>query len=123
MNKIKLYCYITFAICIFLLFSCTQNQTGFSKELEHALRLAGNNRPELEKVLQHYKNDELKLRAALFLIENMPHHYSYADTALFNRFNNELDSLALYVKNSESDSFNLRIYSSAAAGAGLQPVS
>jgi len=47
--------------------------------LEEALRLAGNNRPELEKVLAHYgknQEDSLKYKAAVFLIENMPwHHY------------------------------------------------
>ena len=48
-------------------------------KLETALRLAGDNRPELEKVLDHYSQspaDSLKLRAARFLIENMPGHYT-----------------------------------------------
>ncbi len=51
-----------------------------NNRLEEALRLAGNNRTELEKVLEHYshnKADSLKLRAARFLIENMPGHVSY----------------------------------------------
>ena len=42
---------------------------------------AGSNRSELEAVLDHYKNADNnpeKLRAAEFLIENMPAHYSYA---------------------------------------------
>ena len=46
-------------------------------KLERAFRLAGENRGELEKVLQHYsrpKADSLKLRAARFLIGNMPGH-------------------------------------------------
>lgn len=51
---------------LMLLVSC-----GDSK-LEHALRLAGDNREELQKVLDHYADDEQKLRAAFFLIENMP---------------------------------------------------
>lgn len=46
-------------------------------KLEYALYLAGDNRPELEKVLEHYKDDSLKLKAAQFLIENMPAYYSY----------------------------------------------
>ena len=40
--------------------------------LEQALRLAGDNRPELERVLAHYSQrpeDSLKLRAARFLIK------------------------------------------------------
>jgi hypothetical protein len=48
--------------------------------LEQALTLAEDNRSELEKVLSHYSGDpadSLKLRAARFLIENMPGHFSY----------------------------------------------
>ena len=42
---------------------------------------AGSNRSELEAVLDHYRTQDVnpdKLRAAEFLIENMPAHYSYA---------------------------------------------
>jgi hypothetical protein len=49
--------------------------------LNEALRQAGNNRGELQKVLDHYsanEADSMKLRAAVFLIENMPGHYSIA---------------------------------------------
>lgn len=45
--------------------------------LEYALEFAGKNRMELEKVLDHYKGDSLKYRAACFLIENMPRWYAY----------------------------------------------
>lgn len=44
--------------------------------LEKALSMAGENRVELEKVLEYYKNDSLKLEAARFLIRNMPFHFS-----------------------------------------------
>lgn len=47
---------------------------------------AGANRPELEKALKHYaKNpaDSLKLRAAEFLVENMPDKYSVEYTVPF----------------------------------------
>ena len=50
--------------------------------LEAALEAAGTNRPELEKVLAHYQGDSLKLRAAEFLIENMPCHYAYSGKEL-----------------------------------------
>ena len=63
--------YIIF--CTFLI-SCGQ----YNAELENALKLAGENRGELEKVLYHYSqnpSDSLKLQAATFLIENMPGHY------------------------------------------------
>lgn len=48
--------------------------------LENALEQAGENRPELEKVLAHYAGDSLKQEAARYLIRHMPGHYSYADT-------------------------------------------
>lgn len=51
---------------------CAQNA-----ELAKALSAAGENRSELEKVLSHYKSDSLKWKAACFLIENMPAHYTY----------------------------------------------
>lgn len=56
-----------------LLVACNETK------LEYALRRAGDNRMELEKVLLHYsqeKKDSLKLKAACFLIENMPGHYT-----------------------------------------------
>ena len=45
--------------------------------LEQSLQQAGENRSELEKVLDNYKDNPQKLAAARFLIENMPAHYSY----------------------------------------------
>ena len=49
--------------------------------IANVLDSAGSNRSELEAVLDHYRtqdNNPQKLRAAEFLIENMPAHYSYA---------------------------------------------
>lgn len=53
---------------------------SFKKDdgLNEALKQAGSNKPELEKVINHYKKsskDALKLKAAYFLITNMPGHY------------------------------------------------
>ncbi|WP_172919336.1 hypothetical protein [Capnocytophaga canis] len=62
---------ITFS-SLFFLFSCSSR----NEKLEFALQQAENNRLELEKVLNHYKNDSLKYKSAVFLIENMP-YYSY----------------------------------------------
>ena len=56
--------------------SCTYSNNA----LEQALQSAGNNRPELEKVLEHYSLEPEKLKATHFLIENMPAHYSYKDS-------------------------------------------
>ena len=46
--------------------------------LDTALNLAGDNRAELQKVLDRYKEEDGdKYRAACFLIENMPFHGAY----------------------------------------------
>ena len=55
-----------------LLHSCREANS----QLEQALKLAGDNKPELQKVLKHYSDDSLKREATIFLIENMPGHYS-----------------------------------------------
>ncbi|MFW6275168.1 MAG: hypothetical protein ACOC2M_00880 [bacterium] len=75
MNKLNLIRKLLFFAGSFILISC-----NFSKEnkLESALELAGENRAELQKVLDHYSQnpeDSLKLEAAKFLIKNMRWHY------------------------------------------------
>ncbi|WP_065219035.1 MULTISPECIES: hypothetical protein [Butyricimonas] len=78
--------------CIILiaLFSCqTRNEA-----LETALKLAGDNRGELEKVLDHYSRnpaDSLKLQAAEFLIANMPGHYTLQGN-LINEYRAKIDA-------------------------------
>lgn len=65
--------------------------------LESALKLAGNNRSELEKVLNHYSQnpaDSLKLKAAEFLIENMPGHYTL-EGALINEYREKIDNASI----------------------------
>lgn len=57
---------------VLLLVSCSE-----TSPLEKALETSGSNRMELEKVLEHYRQDSLKLKAAEFLIENMTYHYAY----------------------------------------------
>lgn len=47
------------------------------KRLEEALKFAGNNRSQLEKVLEHYTHEPEKREAACFLIRNMPRWYGY----------------------------------------------
>lgn len=74
MNAINKKCNLVFIMFISILFSgCV---TKFDR-LEYALEFAGENRRELEKVLEYYRNDSLKYRAACFLIENMPRWYAY----------------------------------------------
>ena len=71
-KKVILYIIIVFAFC----FSCKDQDKN--AQLDPAMRLAGSNHVELERVLNHYKSDSLKRRAAVFLIKNMPYH-SYLD--------------------------------------------
>lgn len=91
---------------IFLLFfpliliSCNNNP-----ELNNALRLSGNNRSELEKVIYHFSqnlSDSLKLKAALFLIKNMPGHSSIVDPHIMNYYS-QVDlknkTAPFYIKN------------------------
>ena len=91
MNRfvIKIGFLIALVICII----------GLRKEnntfLDEALVLAEENRPELEKVLRHYSSrpqDSLKLKAATFLIENMPGHYSYKNNEFLTPFYNEIEA-------------------------------
>lgn len=63
-----------FFIYLTILLSACSSQ---DKRLEYALKLAGENRQELEKVLKHYQNSPEKLAATHFLIQNMPYYYEY----------------------------------------------
>jgi hypothetical protein len=70
-------------LLFFAMVSCNNNKDNSS--FKKALNQAGTNKPELLKVIGHYKKDpldSLKLRAARFLIENMPGHFSYDSTNL-----------------------------------------
>lgn len=51
--------------------------SSVNRRLDAALEFAGDNRPELEQVLEHYKDSGEKYDAARFLIENMSHCFSY----------------------------------------------
>ena len=84
---------------IILLYACKP----YPKEVEQALTLAGDNKQELIKVLNHYKNkDKLKFNAACFLISNMPYHKSKSQlklpTAYFLHFK-KVDSICLIDSN------------------------
>lgn len=61
--------------------------------LEEALQKAGENRMELQQVLDYFSSreeDSLKYEAARFLIENMPGHFSYADAVSWNTLTDKL---------------------------------
>jgi hypothetical protein len=80
--------YLLFVTYLLFFFSCKEK---YSSGVVQSLELAGDNKEEIEKVIAHYqkeKNDSLKLKAALFLIDNMKYHsggikLTYADS-LFN---------------------------------------
>ncbi|MCD7901791.1 MAG: transglutaminase-like domain-containing protein [Bacteroides sp.] len=88
--------FIALKIIIILLYGvvtlCSCQKKTFNL-LEEALTYASENRFELEKVLYHYKDDTLKYKAACFLIENMPGHYSFENTFLLKNYFGELDSV------------------------------
>ena len=80
-------------VCLWACTACHES----NDKLAQALRLAGDNRPELERVLTHYAHspaDSLKLRAARFLIENMPGHYTL-DGDLVNEARKQIDEDSL----------------------------
>ena len=82
------------AVICFLCFACKETR------LEQAFRLAGDNRSELEHVIEHYsknEKDSLKLKAAIFLIENMPGHYTLESELLTSyRTNIDRDTAVSY---------------------------
>ena len=70
---------ILFFILLFL--TACQNNDNF----ESILQYSSENRNELEKVINHYSQkeaDSLQLKAAFFLIENMPGHYSLTNSTM-----------------------------------------
>lgn len=52
------------------------NCQSISYDLNDTFALAGNNRIMFEKVLNHYKGETKKYKAACFLISNMRWHYT-----------------------------------------------
>ncbi|MCQ2058510.1 MAG: hypothetical protein MJY71_01605 [Bacteroidaceae bacterium] len=77
MNLFRKY---TLLLIVFIVCSCTD------KELREVYKLAGENWIQLDYVLQYYKDEPEKYQAALFLIKNMPAHYSYVDTSAIERY-------------------------------------
>jgi hypothetical protein len=63
---------------VWMMLFCLLVSSCFNKNrlLEDALNMAGDNRKELERVLEHYRDSSLKYSAACFIIENMPGAYS-----------------------------------------------
>lgn len=93
MWKIKPIIYLQLVFLI--LTSCNKK----NNTLKDVLDKAGNNKQELEKVLDYYKAnpaDSLKYKAAVFLIKNMPYH-SFIKP--IEGFQGAFDSIQNYPKN------------------------
>ncbi len=67
---------VLFKLLWILLIAGILEACNASGRLEYALECAATNKGELEKVLEHYKDEPEKYKAACFLIENMPYHYA-----------------------------------------------
>jgi hypothetical protein len=73
-----------------------------------ALELAGNNKDELLKVLEHYQaaDDSLKLRAAYFLIDNLEGKKSYSGKS----YNHLRDLIGSYASDTSVEDESLKSY-------------
>lgn len=99
--------YLTLACTLTI--ACSRNR--YPAGVEETLSLAGSNRSELEKVLQHYQTnptDSLKYQAACFLIDNMKWHLStkqavFPDSSIY-KWHRRIDSLYLYTIENIQDS-------------------
>jgi hypothetical protein len=76
------YLHVIPVVCVLLLQSCTDSKVNVT------LEQAGRNRPELEKVLAHYreKGDGQKLKAAKFLVSNMAYNKFTYEGAIIERY-------------------------------------
>lgn len=85
MNKFLVFIIV---LCIFLLLSC-------DRKLHNILNFAEENRGELEKVIELFNNDSnrIKCKAAKFLIENMPPHYTQKSEAVDTFTTRMLDNI------------------------------
>lgn len=93
-----------FLFLVILLSSCHSKPD----RLEYALELAKDNRLALEEVLTHYSKhpkDSLKLKAAIYLIENMPSHYSYV---LNDNIIKNLDDIETSLDSLNNEDFHIR---------------
>ena len=96
----KAFAFVILPLLCMLSSSCLRRNEDVM--LEQALELAGSNRAELEKVLDYYAGDSLKLEAAKFLIRNMPGHHSYVDSATINRYTIAVDSIIKSLKEEQN---------------------
>ncbi len=103
---------------LFALTSCNK----YSKGVTSILKEAGDNREELENVLSFYTKDikdSLKLKAAIFLIENMHDHFSYKPLSGFECI---FDSISKYPMNDYRKAVFRKILDSVSKETTLAPI-
>lgn len=91
--------FVFLVIISILFFSCK-----LPKDVKKAFKKAGKNYKELEKVIEHYKNDSLKLKAVYFLISNMIEKHSYTGYEYFSI----KDSIIKYASSPKELGFSLK---------------
>lgn len=99
-----------FALSMMLSPSANCEDTIYPADITRALELAGNNRPELEKAIEHYRtlDDSLKLSAAYFLVANMDGH-AQVTFALQDTSKNKIDFDVLHYVNFDSLTANFAV--------------
>lgn len=102
-TRIRLYNPIAF-LCILAFLAVACSRSAEEKQLQEALRFAGDNRSQFEKVLAYYADDSLRLAAARFLIANMPGHYSFSpeDTACVTSYSHQVRDLCERMRGQEA---------------------
>lgn len=76
-NNLKII--LSVIILVLIQVSCINR----NERLNRALKEAGDNSGEIIKILEHFKDDSIKLEAAQFLIENMINKFSLDHTILY----------------------------------------
>lgn len=61
---------------------CVCSSCGYNAGTKETLKLAGENRKELEKALHHYTNDQDKTKAVEYLLSNMSNKFAYTGELL-----------------------------------------
>ena len=88
-----------------VLLACKEN----SVSLTQAFDMAGENRKELQKVLDHYNNNPQKLKAASFLISNMINKFSLDSTSVQD-VQPYYDAMIHYVKEHDDYGVSMMYY-------------